>query len=66
VNVNNNIGLRSAFEKSQMLYSQGNISSAISKGILILADKSAAEQIRASKSGVVVPGTGANLLMEIT
>ena len=45
-NTNNNIGFRGAFGKSQMLYSQGNISSAISKGILILADKSAAEQIK--------------------
>ena len=54
-NMNNNIGFRGAFGKSQMLYSQGNISSAISKGILILADKSPAEQIKKRLlSGVVV------------
>jgi len=61
----NKIGFRSAFGKSQMLYFYGNIVSALSKGILTLADKSAAEQIRVSKSGVVVPGAGANPLMEI-
>ena len=70
-NVNNNIGFRSAFGKSQMLYFQGNIVSAISKGILILVDKiivyigKTTKQIKQSISGVVIPQYGMNLLMEI-
>ena len=63
-NTNNNIGFRSAFGKSQMLYFYGNIVSALSKGILILVDKLTAKQIRKSISGVVIPKVGMNLLME--
>lgn len=71
-NVNNNIGLRSAFEKSRKLYFHGIIISALSKGISALADKivpiigTTAKQIEMSISGVVVPLRGeANLPMEI-
>lgn len=60
-NVNNNIGLRSAFGKSQKLYFYGNIISALSKGILALAEKIissfgiTAKKIETSISGIVIP-----------
>lgn len=60
-NVNNNIGLRSAFGKCRILHFQGSVISAISKGILALADKivsgiagATAKQMETSKSGVVI------------
>lgn len=73
-NANNNIGLRSAFGNSQKLHFQGNVISAISKGILVLADKmfialcdrTTAKKIETSISGVVIPfNYGVNLPMEI-